>query len=198
MNVRIVISTLSVLVLTCGPASAQEGKESIAFRLKEWKSRHFDSVEEAEQQVQTLKKLGCETMVEQHSGHTDVTFRAVRWTDISTDTHEAADRWEQWMISNGFQTLHGHAHEPSRDAVAVRFHSTEWQSQHFDHESQAAEFAAMCRGLGCDVTTGAHSGHSDVRYRCAAARSLVCADHEQAHSIQSWLEKKGFQTEHAH
>ncbi len=198
MTVRIVISTFTVFVLTCGLASAQEGKESIAFRLKEWKSMHVDSIEEAEQLVRTLKKLGCETKVAQHSGHTDVTFRSVRWTDISMETHEAADRWEQWLTSNGFQTLHGHTHEPSRDAVAVRFQQPEWQSQHFDDEGQAAEFASMCRGLGCEVKAAVHSGHSDVRFRCVASRSLVCADHEQAHSMQAWLAKKGFETEHAH
>lgn len=85
-----------------------------------------------------------------------------------------------------------------RGAIAVDYFQSEWQSQHFDDEAKADEFVAICKGLGCEVRKGGHDGHVDVRFRCSGKRSLVCVDDEEAHSLQTWLEKKGFQTEHAH
>lgn len=159
---------------------------------------HVENEANIPRTIEILKKLGCETKVDQHNGHTDVIFRSPEWKEVTLDSHENADQWEQWLTRNGFQTLHGHDHVSSRDAIVVQFGQKEWQAQHFEDERQAGEFMAMCKGLGCEVRRDAHAGHIDVNYRCTTPRTLACVDHEDAHSLQAWLEKKGFQTEHAH
>lgn len=159
---------------------------------------HVENEADTQRTIEILKKLGCETKVDQHNGHTDVSFRSPEWKEVTLDSHENADQWEQWLTRNGFQTLHGHDHVSNRDAIVVQYGQTEWQAQHFEDERQAAEFMAMCKGLGCDVRKDAHSGHIDVTYRCTSRRNLTCVDHEDAHSLQAWLEKKGFETEHVH
>ena len=198
MLFRITMSAVAVFAIASASISAAESGESVAYRAKEWKSLHVENEADTQRTIDMLKKLGCETKVDQHSGHTDVSFRSPEWKEVTLDSHENADRWEQWLTRNGFQTLHGHDHVSNRDAIVVQYGQTEWQSQHFEDERQAAEFMAMCKGLGCEVRKDAHAGHIDVTYRCPSRRSLTCVDHEEAHSLQAWLEKKGFQTEHAH
>ncbi len=190
------LSFLAVFSISCAVANASE--DAVAFRSKEWQSLHAENDADAQKQLATLKKLGCETKLNQHGDHADVRFRSVEWREVTFSTHENADRWEQWLNKNGFETLHGHDHAPQRGAIAVDYHQTEWQSQHFDDERKAGEFLAICKGLGCETRKGDHDGHIDVSFRCPATRNLICVDHDEAHSIQAWLEKKGFQTEHAH
>lgn len=159
---------------------------------------HVENQADTQRTIDTLTKLGCETRVSQHGGHTDVSFRSPEWKVVTLDSHANADKWEQWLSRNGFQTLHGHNHASSRDAIVVQYRQGEWLAQHFEDERQASEFLAMCKGLGCEVRKEAHAGHIDVTYRCTSPRSLTCIDHDDAHALQGWLEKKGFQTEHAH
>ena len=188
----------AILSIVCASVSAAESGESVAYRAKEWKSLHVENEADVQRTIDMLKKLGCETRLDQHNGHSDVTFRSPEWKEVTLDSHENADQWEQWLTRNGFQTLHGHDHVSNRDAIVVQYGQTEWQAQHFEDERQAAEFMAMCKGLGCDVRKDAHSGHIDVTYRCTSRRNLTCVDHEDAHTLQAWLEKKGFETEHVH
>ena len=195
---RTTMSILAVLTISCSAASAAEGEESVAFRAKEWQSLHSRNDADAEKTIAMLKKLGCETRLDEHGDHADISFRCIEWRAVTLETHENADRWEQWLSKNGFQTLHGHSHAPSADAIVIQYRQNEWLSQHFDNDRQAEGFMAICKGLGCEVRKEDHSGHIDVMFRCGSARNLVCIDHDEAHSLQAWLEKKGFQTEHAH
>lgn len=188
----------AVLSITSSLTVASEEVESVAFRCREWQSLHAEDDADAEKKLSMLRKIGCETRMNRHGDHADVSFRSVQWREVTLESHENADRWEQWLNKNGFETLHGHAHAPSGGAIAVDYFQSEWQSQHFDDEAKADEFVAICKGLGCEVRKGGHDGHIDVRFRCSGKRSLVCVDDEEAHSLQTWLEKKGFQTEHAH
>ncbi len=198
MLYRITMPAFAILSIVCASVSAAESGESVAYRAKEWKSLHVENEADVQRTIDMLKKLGCETRLDQHNGHSDVTFRSPEWKEVTLDSHENADQWEQWLTRNGFQTLHGHDHVSNRDAIVVQYGQTEWQAQHFEDERQAAEFMAMCKGLGCDVRKDAHSGHIDVTYRCTSRRNLTCVDHEDAHTLQAWLEKKGFETEHVH
>lgn len=198
MLFKVTLSILAVLAIASSVATASENGESVAFRSKEWQSLHAKDDADADKTLAMLRKLGCETKVNNHGDHSDVTFRSVEWREITLESHENADRWEQWLNKNGFETLHGHAHASSRDAIVVEYMQSEWQSQHFEDDRKAAEFVAICKGLGCEVRKGSHIGHIDVSFRCESRRSLVCIDHDEAHSMQSWLEKKGFQTEHVH
>jgi len=198
MLFKVTLSVLAIVSIANTVAIASEVGESVAFRSKDWQSLHAEDDADTEKKLSLLRKLGCETKVNRHGDHSDVAFRSVAWREVTLESHENADRWEQWLSKNGFETLHGHGHAPSRGAIAVHYMQSEWQSQHFEDEAKADEFVAICKGLGCDVRQGAHDGHVDVRFRCTSRRSLVCSNHDAAHSIQAWLEKKGFQTEHAH
>ena len=198
MLLRFTMSVIAVFSIVCTSVSAAEVCESVAYRAKEWKSLHVENPANTQRTIEILKKLGCETKLNEHGNHTDITFRSIEWKEITLETHENADRWEQWFARNGFESVHGHDHTANGDAIVVGFHKTEWQSQHFDDEGRAAEFAAICKGLGCETRQDAHAGHIDVSYRCVSRRNLVCIDDEDAHTMQAWLEKKGFQTEHAH
>lgn len=198
MLLKVSLPILAVFSMFNAASNASEIAESVAFRSREWQSVHAKDAADADKTLAMLRKLGCETKIDNHGDHSDVTFRSMEWREVTLESHENADRWEQWLNKNGFETLHGHAHAPSENAIVVEYLQGEWQAQHFDDEKKAAEFIAICKGLGCEVRKGSHSGHIDVRFRCPSRRSLVCVDHDEAHSMQSWLDKKGFQTEHVH
>jgi hypothetical protein len=198
MLVRATLFALTVLTNANVLTMASESEESVAFRSKEWQTLHAEDDADIEKKASLLRKLGCEMKVNRHGNHSDIAFRSQQWRELTLESHEDADRWEEWLNKSGFETLHGHAHASSRDAIAVQYIQPEWQSQHFEDEAKADEFVAICKGLGCDVRKGGHDGHTDVRYRCTSRRTLVCIDHDEAHSMQTWLERKGFQTEHAH
>ena len=198
MLLKVTLPILAVFSMLSATANASEIAESVAFRSREWQSLHAKDATDADKTLATLRKLGCETKIDNHGDHSDISFRSVEWREVTLESHENADRWEQWLNKNGFETLHGHAHAASENAIVVDYMQGEWQAQHFEDEKKAAEFAAICKGLGCEVRKGSHSGHIDVQFRCPSRRSLICSDHDEAHSLQSWLEKKGFQTEHVH
>lgn len=198
MLLKIRLLVLAVFSMSAVVLAAVEGGESVAFRSRDWQSVHAKDAADADKTLATLRKLGCETKLEDHGDHSDITFRSVEWREVTLESHENADRWEQWLNKKGFETLHGHAHAPFANAIAVEYVQSEWKTQHFDDDKKAAEFVAICKGLGCEVRKDSHSGHLDVSFRCPSRRSLMCIDHDEAHSMQSWLEKKGFQTEHVH
>jgi hypothetical protein len=186
--------------LLCGTAvhANETGQETIAFRMTDWKASHFNSSQEAQRHVDTLKQIGCEVAVEQHAGHVDVRARTGGWKSVTLSSCELCDQWEAFLKQAGFETLHGHSHTPTPGAIAVRFQLANWQSQHFNNDAQAAESATLFKALGCEVQQANHSGHMDLNVRCETARTLVCDSHDQAHALQNWLNQSGFQTQHAH
>ena len=47
---------------------------SIAYRLKETKTIHFDDARKAQLHLDAVKKLGCEAKMDDHGGHMDVIY----------------------------------------------------------------------------------------------------------------------------
>lgn len=88
----------------------QSGAESIELRLTEWKTVHGNSSNAAEIRkfADTLAKVGCQAEVNDHGNHIDVRFRCPIWTQISVADHATAERWMQWLDSNGFEVRHEH------------------------------------------------------------------------------------------
>lgn len=189
---------LFLLVGTLTSAQERPAPQSVAFRLTEWKNLHFDDVNEAQQQLQTLKKLGCEAETEPHAGHTDVRFRATRWAKVSLDTRKVADQWERWLKTNGFETLRGHNEAPAPGAVAVHYTMVQSRTMHLNKPEEAQEFTALFTGLGCDVRQAQHNGHRDLTISCPQWRNVIFDGHEEAHAFQKWLDEQGFQTQHNH
>jgi len=199
-TMKSLLSPLFLFTLLCctSAVSAADAPQSIAFRLTEWKSMHFDNSQEAQQQVDTLKRLGCEAQLDQHAGHTDVKFRAAKWTKVSLDTHELADQWEKWLKTTGFETLHGHDEAPAQGAIAVHFMMPRSKHMHVNDPAQVKEFTAIFNGLGRTVEQAQHSGHIDLTISCPNWRNLVFETHDEAHAIQNWLDQQRFQTQHNH
>lgn len=198
MKTTHVLAIMFLLTESVAFAQQQLAPQSIAFRLTEWKSMHFDNAADATLQLQTLKKLGCEAQSEEHSGHIDVRFRALRWTKVSLDTQKLADQWESWFRTNGFETLHGHDEAPAQGAVAVHYVMVQPRTLHVSTAEEAQEFAAIFTGLGCTVQSSRHAGHIDLKISCTKWRNLVFGGHDEAHAIQKWLDEQGFQTQHNH
>ena len=189
----------SAIALGSSTSFANEpGQETLAFRLTDWKASHFNSPQEAQRHLDTLKQIGCEVATEQHAGHIDVRARTGTWKSITLSSCALCDQWENWLKAAGFETLHGHSHSAAPGAVAVQLQLPAWRTQHYTNQAQADEAALLFKALGCEVQQGQHAGHIDLNVRCATARTLVCDSHDQAHVLQSWLNQNGFQTQHTH
>lgn len=80
-----------------------EGKETVEFRLVNWKAIHGKGTAEEKQFVELLGKLGCEVVVSEHAGHSDIKFRAPTWRDVHVAEHKAADELGTWLKKNGFE-----------------------------------------------------------------------------------------------
>lgn len=83
--------------------SYAEGKEAVEFRLVNWKSFHGKGTAEEKQFIELLGKLGCEVVISEHAGHSDVKFRAPTWRDVHVAEHAAADELGAWLKKNGFE-----------------------------------------------------------------------------------------------
>lgn len=91
--------------------SFTEGDEVVEFRAAQWKHVHGDGTDKEKELITTLTQLGCEVTVTEHSGHSDIRYRAPTWRDIHVADHAAVDQWTQWLKKNGFEVApHKHEH----------------------------------------------------------------------------------------
>ena len=201
------------LVLVSLAGAAQAG-ESIAYRLSKTKEMHFDDARKAELHLAAVKKLGCEARMDSHGGHTDVIYRSTRWQSMEVATDKLAHQWEDWLKKAGFETLHGHAADHAQDGHAghshvghnhgpgaqeqVAYQMDQWRTLHFEDSRQASEIIAMMRGLGCELQTENHAGHSDIRIRCTQWKHNEFSSHQAAQIWEDWLKKQGFTVKHVH
>ena len=81
---------------------------SVAYRLKETKTMHFDDVRKARLHLDAVKKLGCEAKMDDHGNHFDVMYRLTTWKALTLADERTAHQWEDWMKKSGFETLHAH------------------------------------------------------------------------------------------
>ena len=72
----------------------------------------------------------------------------------------------------------------------------DWIVKHFENESEAKEFVAIGKGLGCEIKQDIHDGHADVQLRCPLTKHLECRNHEEAQSRVTWLQELGFSAKH--
>lgn len=186
------------IIIAASSAQAEDKLLSIAFRLANWKSLHFDNPVEAQKQVQTLKQLGCEVQTEQHAGHFDVRFRASKWTKLTVDNPKLIDDWEKWLKATGFKTLHGNDNAPVQGVIAVHYRMPRKYRMHLDDAEAAKEFVAIFMSLGCSVQEDRHGGHVDLTINSLNWLNLTFDTHDEAHAIQKWLDEHGFETRHNH
>ena len=86
----------------------EDGLEIVKFRKPEWKSAHVHEPGKAAQMISMLKMIGCESDQHEHNGHIDVRYQCPEWKTIALHNHQAADTWQQWLNSLGFETEHSH------------------------------------------------------------------------------------------
>jgi len=194
-------------------ASAEEPKaeSSIAYRLPDGKTMHFDDPQKAAAHLQAVQKLGCEVAQAEHTGHGDVSYRCVKWTALTVADDKLAHQWEAWLQAAGFETLHGHpemeagehgevhAHEHAQEGdkhEEVVYQLPGWIVLHPRQEGEAKELVAIFKGLGCELREARHEGHSDISVRCPRAMHIEVASHEAAEFWQKWLAKTGFEAQH--
>jgi hypothetical protein len=109
------VATLAVIaalrINTKAFGQEPHAESTIAYRLPENKTLHFDDLQKASEHLEAVKKLGCEVTPAGHDGHNDVTYRCPKWKSLTLANDELVHQWEEWFEAAGFETLHGHSEE---------------------------------------------------------------------------------------
>ncbi len=58
-------------------------RPKLGYRLAMRTSAHFDKPRDAEANLKTFEKLGCEASKRQHNGHIDVIYQCPQWKSIT-------------------------------------------------------------------------------------------------------------------
>lgn len=80
--------------------------EEVSYRLPSWVVLHPQKEDEAQELIAIVKGLGCEVREDRHEGHGDVSIRCAEWKHIELASLEAAESWQKWMTTTGFETRH--------------------------------------------------------------------------------------------
>lgn len=190
------------------PAPAAES--TIAFRLTEAKTVHFDDAQKLSAHLEQIQKLGCEVTQGEHAGHNDVTYRCPKWTALTVANDGLAHQWEDWLKGAGFETLHGHSeehaaehehpnehgHEHAEEDEEVTYTLADWVTLKPNNPGEAAELLAIAKALGCEVKEARGPVAIEVSIRCIGQKHIDCSSHEAAEFWQQWLSKTGFKAEH--
>jgi len=89
------------------PVQAAEN-EVVEYRLTQQRTMHLDDEKISRQYHTTLQQLKCESNLDIHDGHIDLTYRCRQWRRVEFDSHAAAHKWEQWLKAFGFEVSHSH------------------------------------------------------------------------------------------
>lgn len=205
---------LAIAQLQIATASAQQppAEATIAYRLVQPKTMHFEDAQKYAAHSEQVQKLGCEVSRGEHAGHGDVTYSCPKWKALTVANDELAHQWEDWLKGAGFETLHGHAdeHEGHEDAHAqdhghehgegeheeVTYQLANWITLNPQQPGEADELIAIAKGLGCEVQESRQPAAINVSIRCATQRHIECPSHETAQFWQQWLTKTGFEAQH--
>ena len=194
---------LTTVLMPTVAIAAEDEKFVIAFRMVKPTTMEFEDAAKGKAHIDALKKIGCKAKPENHDGHMDVTYQQPKWTELTVASDELVHQWQDWLIKAGFETLHadgaeeGHDHEHAHEDVEIlQFQAKDWIVKHFENESEAKEFVAIGKGLGCEIKQDIHDGHADVQLRCPETRHLECRNHEDAETRVTWLQELGFSAKH--
>lgn len=173
--------------------------ESIAFYMPKAKTVHFDDVNKAKQQFDTLQKLGCQVKQGGHADHIDVTYICSEWKSLKVADHGLADQWSAWLKGAGFDVSHGHLNPNfSEGPEVVEFRMDNWKQIHGNGSPEESQMLTQLKQLGCEIVVENHGNHNDIRFRAPTWHDAHFADHESAQKWASWLTQTGFQTRHSH
>jgi len=101
------IAILASISSMPSPVQAAEN-EVVEYRLTQQRTMHLDNEQIARQYHGTLQQLKCESQLDIHDGHIDLTYRCRQWQRTGFASHAAAEKWERWLKAFGFETSHSH------------------------------------------------------------------------------------------
>lgn len=200
---RLMALAFTMVLMPTLASAFEDEKFVIAFRMVKPTTMEFEDAAKGKAHIAALKKIGCTAKPENHDGHMDVTYQQPKWTELTVASDELVHQWQGWLNKTGFETLHadgaeeGHDHKHAHEGVEIlQLQAKDWIVKHFDNESEAKEFVAIGKGLGCEIKQDIHDGHADVQLRCPETRHLECRNHEEAESRVKWLQELGFSAKH--
>ncbi|MEQ9411781.1 MAG: hypothetical protein RIK87_28960 [Fuerstiella sp.] len=104
----LLITQLAAGLMTVGSPTFAAEPSSVAYRLKEVKTIHFDDPGKAQLHLDAVRRLGCEARMDDHGGHLDVSCRLTQWKALTLADEDTAHRWNAWLTKAGFETIHAH------------------------------------------------------------------------------------------
>ena len=112
LTIKSMLLVQVAVVLASGNAELLAAEPpSVAYRLRQTKTVHFDDAGKAQLHLETVRKLGCEAVMDSHGGHMDVSYRLTSWKALTLVSDQTAHQWEDWMKKSGFETLHAHGED---------------------------------------------------------------------------------------
>jgi hypothetical protein len=82
------------------------GHEEVEFRLTTWVNLPAQEGVDAHELMAIVKALGCEVQEAQQAGTPTIAIRCSEWKHLELPSHEAAEKWQQWLAKAGFETKH--------------------------------------------------------------------------------------------
>lgn len=176
---------------------AGSSSKKVGFRLTDWKTIHSHSDADAQQQIATLTKLGCEVKAQQHDGHIDIRYRCVDWKTLKVATDQLVNQWTTWCEAKGMETV---VVDPpaTTQKPTVRFRLIVKKTVHLHDADNADQVIGTLKMIGCQVSTNNHGNHIDATFSCPAWKTIELSSDAKAHTWQKWLDDSGFETQHTH
>ncbi|MDG1874546.1 MAG: hypothetical protein P8J27_11590 [Mariniblastus sp.] len=171
--------------------------KKLGFRVANWKTTHSHSETHAQEEIATLKKIGCEVETEAHGNHVDVRYRCPEWRSIKLSTDQLINQWSTWCAAKGMETVI--MNPPANTKLpTVKFRLTASRTVHLHNPKEAAQIVNTLKLVGCQVATNSHGDHMDATYSCPEWVTIELVNEKTAHSWQKWLNDSGFETQHTH
>jgi len=179
------------------PVQAAVPVKTLGFRLTQWKTIHTGSQEQAQKELETLKRIGCEAVSEAHGDHIDVRYQCLQWKSIKLASDELVSQWASWCQAKGMETV---KMQPPADTKrpTVRYRLTEPRTVHLHNQAEGAQIINTLELVGCSVATSQHGDHMDATFSCPEWLTIELQTEAIAHSWQNWFRESGFETQHTH
>lgn len=175
--------------------TASSSVKRIGFRSLNWKTIHAH--QPVQEDIDTLKKLGCEVTAHAHGDHQDIRYRCVQWQTIEVPTDSLKISWAQWLLKKDMEivVVDPPANTPN---PTVQYRLTEPKTLHLHDADKADQIVGTLQMIGVEVATHSHGDHLDARFHCPQWKTIELANEAQAHSWEKWLQEAGFETHHTH
>ena len=176
---------------------AVASNQKLGFRVTQWKTIHTSSQEEAQKELDTLKRIGCQAVSESHGGHIDVRYICPDWKSIKLSSNQLVSQWATWCQAKGMETVVMQPPE-STQLPTVHFRLTKPRTIHLHNQVEGKQVINTLELVGCSVTTSNHGDHLDATFSCPEWLTIELPSEDAAHSWQKWFQDSGFETQHEH